>query len=201
MYAVAILLALASIPTFVAPQAIDPKTVPLSTRAYWCQSQMTSCPLLCAQMPGQSDSARANTCDPATLVFQCVCNNGMSPNASEFSQTVPYFTCTEFNNQCVTRCAGSSSCQSACRENNPCGAKNPTRVNTSTITTMSSTTGIASTQTGSSVSQSVATTFGGTLPTNSFNGQNAGPVAIDLGRSYGLALVAGGIFAGFALVM
>jgi hypothetical protein len=201
MLSVAVLIALASIPTFVAPQAIDPKTVPIATRANWCQSQITSCPLLCSQMPGESDTVRANSCDPSTLLFQCVCFSGLSPNASEFSQTIPYYTCTEFNSQCVARCAGSSTCQSGCRENNPCGAKNPTRVNTSTITTMSSTASTASTQTGSSSSLSIATTFGGTLPTNSVNGQNSGPVAIDLGRSYGLALVAGGIFAGFALVM
>ncbi len=30
----------------------------------WCRSQRSSCPLLCAQQPGQSTSTRANECDP-----------------------------------------------------------------------------------------------------------------------------------------
>src|SRR5271163_1563967 len=79
--------------------------------------------------------------EQTTLDFDCVCGNGQSPNASEYSQTIPYFECQEYGDQCVAACNGDSTCQGACRDNNPCGAQNPTRVNvTSTSSAMSSTT-------------------------------------------------------------
>jgi hypothetical protein len=75
-----------------------------------------------------------------------VCSNGLSPNLSEYSQTLPYNICTEWGNQCVSNCNGAPQCESACRQDHPCGATNPTRQNTSTLTkTMSQT----ASQTGS----------------------------------------------------
>ncbi len=49
----------------------------------------------------------------------------------------------------------------------------------------------------------IFTTFGGTLPSSSSgaDGESAGSVAIDFGRSYGLGAVALGVFAGFALIL
>ena len=32
-------------------------------KALWCQSQITSCPLLCLQLPGESSTTQANDCD------------------------------------------------------------------------------------------------------------------------------------------
>ncbi|KAI9785834.1 MAG: hypothetical protein M1816_008226 [Peltula sp. TS41687] len=210
MFSIAIVLALALIPTSVTPQTIDPKTVPIALRNAR-QFRPRSGQLMQSGKRTSSSATNASTFQThSTLEYQCVCYSGQVPNASEYSQTIPYYTCTESNNQCVNRCAGSSSCQSACRENNPCGAKNPTRVNTSTITTMSSTStaaGASSQTTGgtsgtASSGDAVYTTFGGTLPSSSaVNGQNAGSMAVELGRSYGLAAVAGGIFAGFALLL
>ena len=45
------------------PQAIDPNSVPLSTRTTWCTNQKSSCPLLCTQV-GADNSPTSNTCDP-----------------------------------------------------------------------------------------------------------------------------------------
>ena len=70
-----------------------------------------------------------NDCDPETLTYGCVCGNGLQPNVSEYSLTIPYFTCTEWGNQCVERCEGDSACASSCRQDHPCGALNPTREN------------------------------------------------------------------------
>lgn len=96
-----------------------------------------------------------------SLSWSCVCSvNGLSPNVTEYSLTIPYFICTETNNQCKKNCGnGDGSCAHQCeyvplhgllsmpakanlryRVSNLCGARNPTRVNTSTISsTMSST--------------------------------------------------------------
>lgn len=102
--------------TALASAQIDPSTVPAANRAQWCVAQKASCPSLCAQQsPEGSMATSSNTCDQRTLDYACVCASGLIPNATEFSQTIPYFICTEQNNQCVTNCNGNSACQSACR--------------------------------------------------------------------------------------
>jgi len=188
-----------------AQYSIDPNSVPLSTRSQWCQSQITSCPLLCLQLPGASGTTSANDCDATTLTFDCVCGNGQSPNASEYSQTIPYFECQEYGDQCVTACNGDSTCQAACRDDNPCGAQNPTRVNvTSTSSAMSSTTLPAGASSGTA--GVVFTGLGGAVATQTSSSssdtkKSNAQAALDLGRSYGLIAVFTGLFAGFALVM
>lgn len=96
-------------------QVIDPSTVPLADRTQWCVSQKAACPSLCAQQADGSTSTASNTCDPKTLDYSCVCASGLTPNATEYSQTIPYFICTEYNTQCVARCGQNSACASACR--------------------------------------------------------------------------------------
>jgi len=181
---------------------IDPDSVPISTRTQWCSSQLTSCPLLCLQLPGESSTTEANDCNAQDLTFDCICGNGQSPNASEYSQTLPYFICTEYGNQCVAGCDGNTDCQSACRDDHPCGAQNPTRVNTTTSSSMASTTLAAGSSTGTA--GVVYTGLGGAVATQtatSSTKKSGSQAAVDLGRSYGLALVFGGLFAGFALVI
>jgi len=184
---------------------IDPNSVPLSTRQQWCTSQETSCPLLCLQLPGSSSTTAANDCDPTTLTYDCVCGNGQSPNASEYSQTLPYFICQTYGGQCVAACNGNTACQSACRDDHPCGAQNPTRVNTTSTSSMASTTTVPAGATSGSAGV-VYTGLGGgvaaaTTTAASSTKKNGAQAALDLGHSYGLAVVFGGLFAGFALVM
>jgi hypothetical protein len=128
--------------------------------------------------------------------------NGMSPNASEFSQTIPYFQCQVYGTQCVASCNGDSTCQGACREDNPCGAQDPTRVNvTSTSSAMASTTLPAGASSGTA--GVVYTGLGGvaTPTTSADDTKHNSASAIEFGRSYGLVAVFTGLFAGFALVM
>ncbi|KAJ5114516.1 hypothetical protein NUU61_000275 [Penicillium alfredii] len=167
--------------------SIDPSSVPLSTREAWCSSQTSSCPLLCLQVPGASGSPSSNKCTAETLVYSCICNNNVSPNASEYSQTIPYYVCTEKNNQCVKACQGNSGCQSDCRTDNPCGAQAPKRVNTTTSTTMAAT--------------STATTEA--LNTMAGGATGAAPrlITVDMGQVYGLCVLVGGFIAGFAVLL
>ncbi|KAN0093938.1 hypothetical protein V8E51_017122 [Hyaloscypha variabilis] len=182
---------------------IDPNSVPLATRQQWCTSQETACPLLCLQLPGASSTTAANDCDPTDLTYDCICGNGLSPNASEYSQTLPYFICQTYGDQCVAACNGDTSCQSACRDDHPCGAQNPTRVNTTTTSTMASTTLPAGATTGAG--GVVYTGLGGgsaaTTTASTSNKKSGSRAALDVGRNYGLAVLFGGLFAGFALVM
>ncbi|RLM00750.1 hypothetical protein CFD26_108679 [Aspergillus turcosus] len=121
--------------------AIDP-----ATRSKWCLDQTSSCPLLCYQMSNATGNPIQNSCDPTsficgqnTLTYQCICSNNIAPNSSEYSQTIPYYLCTEANTECVARCPSSdSACQSACRSDHPCGAQDPKRYNVTTTTSATS---------------------------------------------------------------
>ncbi|KAF2835477.1 hypothetical protein M501DRAFT_1008462 [Patellaria atrata CBS 101060] len=213
--------ALLTIVRLSSPQRLDPESVPKSQRSYWCQQQETQCPLICTQeTESQSAGTLANDCDADTLVYDCVCDNGLSPNISEYSQTVPYFICTESNNQCVDDCNGNTACQTSCREDNPCGAQNPTRVNvTSTISLPSSTTsGTRSTGTNNDDPETTdePSTFGddndngnnddNSEDSNDDNQEESNPdepdaaSILNLGQSYGLAIILTSFFAGFAVL-
>ncbi|KAJ5153950.1 uncharacterized protein N7500_009389 [Penicillium coprophilum] len=178
---------LASAATLVNSQ-FDPKSVPYTTREAWCNSQTSACPLLCLQLPGASGSPTSNTCSADTLLYYCLCSNGVTPNATEYSQTIPYYTCTETNNQCVTKCDGDSTCQNKCRVDNPCGAQDPKRVN---ITTTAKSASPTATQTP------VNTLVNG----NGATGAAPRMASIDMSHVYGLCVLVGGFVAGFATLL
>lgn len=131
VFAAATLLATAAQADYV----IDPKSVSLSLRTSWCQSELSSCPLICQQ--STDGQPTVNSCDPEVLTYGCVCSDGKQPNISEYSLTLPYFTCTEWGNQCVTKCGQNNACSASCREDHPCGALKPTRVNATSTSTAS----------------------------------------------------------------
>jgi len=199
MLAPPILLAFALIVRVAFAQGIDPDTVPKATRDYWCFQQTTSCPLICLQVPGGDGQPLANDCDADVLGFHCICSNGLAPNASEYSQTLPYFICSEINNVCVANCVGDSRCQFECRENNPCGAQSPRPPNSSTISTMSAT--------ASSTSAASGVVFTGLGDGSAKQGNPSGGAApgrvtmIEIGQVYSLGLIVAGFFAGFAILL
>jgi len=166
---------------------IDPDSVSQADRDYWCQSQISSCPLICNQV-AEGDPL-INTCDADTLQYGCLCADNTRPNISEYSLTVPYFTCTEYGNQCVAACNGNTQCQSSCRVDNPCGAQNPTRINVTETDTDS--TEETESDSDDDDDDSVST---GRLD------DDIEDAAMSLGRSFGLATVAGTLFAAFALL-
>lgn len=177
----------ASFAGFVASQAIDPDSVSLSTRDSWCSDQKTTCPLLCLQITN-SASTTANDCDPTSLDWHCVCNNGQTPNETEYSLTIPFHICQEYGNQCVAKCGQNNACSNTCRTQYTCGAADPSKPN-STTTSSSSTSGTAS----SSAS--------GTGSFNSFGGGKNAASGLQLGQSLGLGVVAAGLMAGFAIAL
>lgn len=77
-------LATSLLSTLVSAQyAIDPNSVSESTRDGWCQQQTAQCPLICLQTAANSATTSSNECDPDSLTYSCVCDNGISPNVSE----------------------------------------------------------------------------------------------------------------------
>jgi len=194
-----------------AQYTINPDEVPLKTRQGWCSQQISLCPALCTQVtPDQSTNTDSNTCDPTTLEYSCICSTGgITPNGSQFSQTIPYFICQQYNADCITACNGENLCQGACQSDHPCGAQNPVRVNTTSSTSTSSATATESTST-SSTSTSTSSTRTDTTSsslgtsaavTSSSSKKNGAQSAIDMGRIYGLGVVTAGLFAGFAFMI
>ena len=179
----------------------------------WCTNQKASCPLLCTQI-SKSDATSANTCDAGSLSFQCVCANGQVPNASDFSQTIPFYECQTANVQCANACAGNAGCVTGCNSR-PCGAQNPTRLNvTSTASDASAT--ASATASGSGDASAAATgdaTATGGGNTGGFFGAPAqtstsaashfqpGTVTFRTAERYGLAVIFASLFAGFALFL
>ncbi|KAJ5122786.1 hypothetical protein N7448_003918 [Penicillium atrosanguineum] len=167
---------------------IDPSSVSLPLRKTWCSYQQNSCPLICLQVNGSS-GASVNTCDANSLDYSCICSNGISPNASEYSETMAYFICTEAGNQCVTKCAQTdSSCQASCRDDHPCGAQDPVRINATTTTTTSAASSATASSTSNPLGTDVAT--GGAVR-----------MSLELGQVYGLCAFVGAFVAGFAVLL
>jgi len=168
---------------------IVPSSVPLATRQSWCESELSSCPLICDQVP--PGSTKSNTCDADTLTYGCLCGNGLQPNVSQYTLTLPYFVCQEWGTQCVKACGSDNACANSCRQDHPCGAQNPQRVNTTTSSTMPATATATS-------SNQVFTGLAGSPSTTASS--NMAP-ALESGRILGLALTLGGLLAGVAILL
>lgn len=191
-------LALAAAVAVSADYYVVPDSVPVATRKNWCQNEVSTCPLICQQVtPG---TTLINDCDWETLTYGCVCGNNLQPNVSEYSLTLPYFVCQEWGNQCEKGCNGDNTCASACRQEHPCGAQRPKTNYTTTASTMQSTSSAGPTTTSNQVFDGIPGTSATATSTPDQSDKSAA-TALTFGRGYGLAVVAGGIFAGFALVL
>lgn len=173
---------------------IDPESVPLSLREAWCRDELSVCPLICQQTP--PGTTLDNTCDPEILSYSCVCGNGLQPNITEYSLTLPYHICQQWGVNCQKNCGADNECASSCVEDHPCGAQSPKKANTTISSTMSAASSSA-TATGPVVFDGLD---GNTKPTSNPSGNAASP-AIQAGGLYGLVVVTASLFAGFALVL
>jgi hypothetical protein len=175
--------------------------VPLSLRKVWCQNEIETCPMICGQT--SKGDTKVNECNPKTLTYGCICGDGKQPNVSEYSLTLPFYVCQEWGNQCVTDCAGSASCASDCRENNPCGAEDPKKYNTT-----STATGTGAVKATASATDDANTVYTDT-PGSENNDDDSdsaettksnGAAVIEVGRTWGLTIVLSTMFAGFAML-
>jgi len=166
---------------------------------------------ICLQTSPSDPTPESNTCDPTVLTYACVCGNGLSPNVSEYTQTLPYFICQEWGIQCVSNCGSDNTCASNCRTQHPCGAQHPVRVNSSTISTISATktpsgtTSLPAGATTNSAGQTIYSGFGGAAASTS--GSSAGNTvhiqvaALNAGQTFGVLGLIGALFGGFAILL
>ena len=138
-----------------------------------------------------------NTCDADTLTYGCVCGDGNRPNVSEYTLTLPYFTCVEWGSQCVAACGSDNQCAGSCRQDHPCGALNPKRVNSTTTTA-----GVAD-KTTTTANQVFTGLAGGGGGGGSGAGGIGNGVAPPLGRGwgFGMLVVLGGLGAAFLVML
>ncbi|KAL2155161.1 hypothetical protein VTH82DRAFT_3837 [Thermothelomyces myriococcoides] len=186
------LLALASAVAVSADYYIDPDSVPLSLRKAWCNDQRSMCKPICLDT-GASGNPIDNSCDPETLTYGCVCSDGRQPNVSEYTLTLPYYVCQKWGDQCVEGCEGDTTCQGSCREDHPCGAQSPKKANT----TQTSTTTTASPT--ASPTDIIYDGIGGDDSGEDDDQRDAAGI-LRFRDSYGVALLAGSLFAAFAML-
>ncbi|KAH7027620.1 uncharacterized protein B0I36DRAFT_364800 [Microdochium trichocladiopsis] len=171
---------------------IDPDSVALSIRTSWCQSELSTCPIICQQYP--PGTTLVNTCDPEHLTYGCLCGNGQKPNVTEYTLTLPYFTCTEWGNQCVKACGQDNECSRNCREDHPCGALSPTKQN-ETATSSSASATASATQ-----SNQVFDGLNGATPTPGGGNSGAAGRMLESGSTVMFAVLLGGVALGAGLL-
>lgn len=110
---------------------VNPDDIDINKRDQWCVDQQSTCPALCQDQ--EQVDAETNDCDAETLEFQCICENNVSPNMTEYSLTIPYHLCMQSITDCVENCGnGEAVCSNLCFTGKTCGASNPTLQNSTT---------------------------------------------------------------------
>ncbi|KAH8660316.1 hypothetical protein BX600DRAFT_513932 [Xylariales sp. PMI_506] len=74
---------------------VDPDSIPITTRANWCNSQIDTCNSAC------SEATSTNTCDISTLVYACVCSDGTTPDMQYYGASLPNLICLEALAECI----------------------------------------------------------------------------------------------------
>ncbi|CAK7202721.1 hypothetical protein SEUCBS139899_005448 [Sporothrix eucalyptigena] len=164
---------------------IDISSVPLTTRSNWCTAQSNTCSTLCDNDP------TANSCDPNTLDYSCLCQNGSAPGLQYYTQTMPTFICQEAYSECNAEYAGNAQAQANCTTSieDQCGTLDPANYTAAAATTSSKTSAATGKSTGTA---SAATASGTAAVTTTSSKAGSMPTAM-VGN--GAAAVALGLFA------
>lgn len=109
--------------------SLDPSTVSPATKQTWCSDQQATCRNIC--LNSNNNDPITNYCIADTLQYDCVCSDGTRPNSTEYTQTIPYFTCTADQQTCINNCQPTTQqCVNDCTKV-PCAAtvvKTPSQV-------------------------------------------------------------------------
>ncbi|KAJ1977052.1 hypothetical protein H4R34_003742 [Dimargaris verticillata] len=96
-------------------------SVSKTVKKMWCSENNQFCNNVCLNM---TSSAKVAKCDPATLNFECVCDNDESPNQNEYTFPVKYYACTQSVQDCQQKSCkiGDTVCHQKCQKD--CSAIN-----------------------------------------------------------------------------
>jgi hypothetical protein len=182
-------LAVAATAQIVTPD-IDPSLVEDDTKERWCNDQKITCPFICDQ--DEPRTTLENECWPETLEFLCVCGNNKPANVTEYTLTLPFYVCQEKGIMCKKDCGNDSRCAAKCDVDNTCGAANPKRANSTLSESLPD-------PTASQTSDDRNTIFTGRPVQGSDEGEGAAG-ALNVAGACSMAVVIGGLFAGFAML-
>jgi len=168
--------------------------VPSGTRDAWCNDQVSQCPNLCEDL---GKSTVTNNCFPDNLAFTCLCSDNVSPNLTQYSQTIPYYECTTNQASCVADCgAANNDCASQCKKTFVCGATDPKKGNaTASASKTASATSTGAMSTGTDSGTGFAHADGSSSTSNA-----ARAFMLEAGYAYGLGVVVAGIAVGAAMI-
>ncbi|KAM0335414.1 hypothetical protein ACHAQA_000459 [Verticillium albo-atrum] len=189
---------------------IDPESIAKPVRLSWCRDQRSSCPSICSQT--SEGDPLVNDCDADALNYGCICSDGEKPNMTEYSLTLPYHVCTAWGQTCIADCgSGNNACASSCREDHPCGATDPQRVN-ATESSASPTADATASQTsdgatiftglaGNDDDNSDSDSSDSSSSDSSSSSNNDNSAASTLSRGMGLTVLVGGLVGAFAILL
>jgi cobalamin biosynthesis Mg chelatase CobN len=129
----------------------------------------------------------------------------MSPNVSDYQQTLPAFVCREYVDQCVNAHPNDLDGITTCRDT-VCGNKTVDETTSSSTSSESSSSTASSTRSGSGASQTASSTSGGSASQTSGSSASATAAsssasALHMVSTYGTGLLAVGILAAFGLAL
>lgn len=129
------------------------------------------------------------------LTYGCVCADNKQPNISEYTLTLPYFTCTEWGTQCVAKCGSNNDCSRDCREKHPCGALNPQKPNETASASQSATT------TGGAQASETNKVYNGLDDSGSPDKPKSAAVSLQVANLLSFVTVAAGVTLGFGCLL
>ncbi|KAJ1656815.1 hypothetical protein IWQ61_003681 [Dispira simplex] len=95
-------------------------SVSKSQKNTWCNQNNAFCKNVCQNL---TSSASVATCDSDTLVYDCRCKNGETPDPTEWNFPIPYYLCVQGVSDCQKSCdIGEASCHQNCQKD--CAAIN-----------------------------------------------------------------------------
>ncbi|PNY24341.1 Uncharacterized protein TCAP_05720, partial [Tolypocladium capitatum] len=162
---------------------IDPNSVPVQTRATWCQAQTNTCGLLCGL------NTNKNSCSLDDLSYQCTCtSNNSMPGLQYYTQTMPSFICETLFSQCNTQQVGNADGQKACTDQiqKLCGHSNPPKAPVS-----GGDDGDGSSTASGTVKPSSSNTGSGSSATSKTSGSLAAPTMVPGGNGAAVAAAVG----------
>ncbi|EPE08152.1 pci domain-containing protein [Ophiostoma piceae UAMH 11346] len=168
----------------IANYTIDTASISLTTRSTWCQAQDNTCSTLCDGNP------KTETCDPTTLIYSCLCQNGTAPGLEYYTQTLPTFVCNEAFSECITANANNATGQKACTTDikDNCGTLDPSKYSPAAVSSSS-----APASTAAAATSAATASAAGTATPTASSSSNAAPAMNHIGN--GAVAVAVGLFA------
>ncbi|ORY16257.1 hypothetical protein BCR34DRAFT_597811 [Clohesyomyces aquaticus] len=172
---------------------LDAGTINQANRTNYCTAQRQTCPAICGGQGHTKAGNDGNFCDITTLKFSCICQDGKTPNMSDYQQSVPGLMCREWFDRCIIASGDNLDEQIACKAVT-CGNKTAELNSASTSSAAPSSTGGAPASSGGA----------GASPTSSgpaAASSTGAAAALAIAREYGTPILAGGIAAIFGLAL